>query len=81
MTEHSEIRQQAPPEATIEFLNIDGAVAGQAVIEWNWEVEEGDAWREALERTLSRGYEARVILPPPEHADPRCPYSLRFRLT
>lgn len=55
----------------VELLNIDGAVIGQAKIMLDRPM------RQALGRTLGPGYEARLTLPPPPHADPRCPYSVR----
>lgn len=58
----------------VELLNIDGAVIGHARIRVY-----DRAMREALGATLGPAYDARVILPPPPHADERCPYSLQVR--
>lgn len=60
--------------ATIEFLNIDGSTIGSADIPLE------EYWREAMERTIGDGYQARINLPVPDIGDPRCPYGLNFRL-
>jgi len=63
-----------PLRITVEMINIDGSIMGSATMRF------AGFWHDTLGLTLGNGYDARVTLPVPPYADPRCPYSVRVKV-